>query len=286
MNVYKLRPGISPVKEIDRLQFEQDTLKQEPWYQVCENEVSLYAVCPACNNPIQIVALYRRKANSPQPYGKHVPRSIRGLAEYNHEAYLTCPYANPSILKKENLRSEDNCLSLDILSFIRQQFDRVIYIIQEETGIIFSDKLSTDMLKSFLRMHGHRYVGINMCNLPWIFAYMTTAQSLFGRIVKKDCPLMQSLKKRKEIVFSEKNQLKSATNMFLEINFAFICHEIANSGTKQQETITFVVSLQGKDIYKAKLVIDPMRFHALVNLPPERARRNSKLLHIAEELIP
>lgn len=32
MNVYKLRPGISPVKEIDRLQFEQDTLKQEPWF--------------------------------------------------------------------------------------------------------------------------------------------------------------------------------------------------------------------------------------------------------------
>ena len=287
MNVYKLRPGISPVKVINKLQFEQDTMKSSPWYQSHKDDVSLYAVCPACNNPIQIIALYKRNENSPQPYGKHIPKSINGLAKYNHGAYLTCPYANPGMsLKKDNLRSDGDSLSLEILSFLKQQFDRVIYILQRETGIIFNEKLLKDMLISFLRMHGHQYAGINLCNLPWIFAYMTTAQSLFGKRLQNDCPLMMSLKKRKEIAFSEDNRIQSATNKFFEIQFAFIGHEMKSNGAELHETIDFVVSLNGKAVHTSKLIITPMRFHNLVNLPPERARRNPTLLRVAEELIP
>ena len=287
MNIYKLKSGISPIREIERIQFERDTQKKKPWYQIQANEISLYAVCPACNNPIQIIALYKRKENSPRPYGKHVPKSIKGLAEYNHETYLGCPYANPNIaLKKDSLRSEMDKLSLEILSFMKEQFDRIIYILQEETGIIFTEKLSKDMLVSFLQMHGYQYVGINMCNLPWIFAYMTASQSLFGRILKKDCPLMQILKKQREVTFTTNNQIRGAANTFLEINFAFIGHEFSKSGTDHKETVEFVVSLRDKLIYQVKLAIDPIRFHNLVNVPMERAQRNQKILHIAEELIP
>ena len=97
---------------------------------------------------------------------------------------------------------------------------------------------------------------------------------------------MQILKKQREVTFTTNNQIRGAANTFLEINFAFIGHEFSKSGTDHKETVEFVVSLRDKLIYQVKLAIDPIRFHNLVNVPMERAQRNQKILHIAEELIP
>lgn len=63
MDIYKLRPGLSPVHKIGREQFEEDTGKKAPWYQEEGNETIQFAVCPACNNPIRIIALYKRHDN-------------------------------------------------------------------------------------------------------------------------------------------------------------------------------------------------------------------------------
>ncbi|GAB1255377.1 hypothetical protein Defa_28640 [Desulfovibrio sp. TH_2024_36128] len=59
MHVYKLKTGLQPIKLIEKEQFERDTGKQSPWYQKNGDEMVQYAVCPACDNPIQIIALYK-----------------------------------------------------------------------------------------------------------------------------------------------------------------------------------------------------------------------------------
>ena len=46
-----------------------------------------FAICPQCDNPIQIVGLYKKLKNTDKPYGKHYTRSVNGLADYNQQAY-------------------------------------------------------------------------------------------------------------------------------------------------------------------------------------------------------
>lgn len=287
MDVYKLKQGLQPIHRINREQFENDTNKQWPWYQEIGTETVQYAVCPACDNPIRLVALYKRHENSPSPYGRHTPESISGIANYDQEEYDKCPYANPGIkLEKNMLRKGNEQKSKNILSLLRDQFDRVIYLLQRSTGIIFSEKLSASMLKSFLSMRGYLYIGTNACNLPLMFGYMTTNQNLYGRILDKDSLLMDTLKNNKLIKISDKNQVESSNGNFININFFFTDHKICRLDIGYRETITFKVLLEDMVVFKKDIVIDPMHFHNLVNLPPERSRRNQRLLDIAAEMIP
>lgn len=286
MDVYKLRQGLCPVHAISMEQFEAETQKQFPWYQKKEDESLQYAVCPACDNPIQLIALYRRRDGSPAPYGRHVPKSIQGIATYSQESYDTCPYANPGMkLKKTQLRSEKSVQGKQILQLLRQEFDRIIYLLQKMTGIIVTEKLARDMLQSFLDMRGYLYVGTNICNLPWSFCYMTTSQILAGRIIKNDSPLMNALKKDNRLTFNEKNQVVSTNKKFISLFFTFIDHKISTKGADHVETIKFIASLEQEIIFENIIEVEPMHFHNLVNLPPKRAQRNEKMLKIAEEMI-
>lgn len=289
MDVYKLRTGLQPIHSITKEQFEKDTNKKAPWYQVKGNTIVQYAVCPVCDNPIQLIALYKRHENSPEPYGRHIPESIHGIAQYDQKEYDRCIYANPGMtLDKNMLRENDNHKSYAILKLLQEQFDRVIYLLQRVTGIIFSENLACEMLKSFLYMHGHLYIGTNICNLPLMFAYMTTNQSLYGRTLNKDSKLLNILKHNKDIIISDRNQVltKKDNNNFTTINFFFTDHKISQLGTTNVETIVFNVTINHDIVFKEKITIDPMHFHNLVNLPPERSHRNQNLLGIAADLIP
>jgi len=285
MDVYKLRFGLHPVHKIEKNQFESDTLRAYPWYQDnAQGSPAQFAVCPACDNPIQIIALYRlRGRNSPVCHGRHVSRDVPGLVDYSQAAYDLCPYANPNLqLEPTMRRNGDDPMGRVLLQLLREQFDRVIYIISKVTGIRISESLAHDMLEIFLGMRGHLYVGANICNLPWIFAYLSNAQNLFGRVIKADSPLRCDLEKHKKICFNEKGQIQNAPGERVDLlRFCFMHHAVGHSAPSIKETIQFVVSEGETILYQETLIIDPMYFHNLVNLPPERARRQQQFLDIA-----
>ena len=62
MDTYKLRPKWTKINTISKENFEKDTGKLEPYYQVDRD--SQYAVCPACDNPISIIGLYNPNTKS------------------------------------------------------------------------------------------------------------------------------------------------------------------------------------------------------------------------------
>lgn len=51
----------------------------------------------ACDNPIQLIGLYKRLENTDRPYGKHYNRSLF-FAPYNETAYCFCPYSSDTLL--------------------------------------------------------------------------------------------------------------------------------------------------------------------------------------------
>lgn len=92
MYICKLRVDSTLEKKIERDIFEEDTGNESLFCQVnASGDKSYFAVCPACDNPIQIIGLYKKSERTDKPYGKHYPRSIPKLAEYNHEAYISAP---------------------------------------------------------------------------------------------------------------------------------------------------------------------------------------------------
>ena len=288
MDVYKLRPGLQPVRKIEKGQFEADTGKSFPWYQNDERgNPAQYAVCPACDNPIRIIALYKRRENSPPTHGRHTRRSVPGLTGYSQDAYDSCLYANPGIAHDPTRRrNENDPRGREILHLLREQFDKVIYIISRITGISISHALARNMLVTFLGMRGHLYVGTNMCNLPWMFAYLSNAQGLFGRRIRPDSPLRRVLEQHEKIRFIEDGRIQSVPGVFLDLTFCCMHHTIRHTRTSTIETVRFVVS-EGRDtLYEEILEVDPMSFHEVVNASPERFERKHGLLEIAAELIP
>ena len=74
-----------------------ETKGMEPFVVAEGGHRRLYAVCPECDNPIQLIGLNRREldAGHRRPYAKHIKRDVPGVAEYDGKAYLECPYSDP-----------------------------------------------------------------------------------------------------------------------------------------------------------------------------------------------
>lgn len=166
MDSYKLAPGPVIVKEITVANFEADTKKKLPYY-VDEN--LQYAVCPRCDNPIQILGLYKKLKNTDKPFGKHVAKSIPDLAKYDQDAYNFCPLARPQQPNQETRRRNTAGIPAHLLILLKEQFDRIIYILRKDTDILFSKSLLKHMLTTFIKAEGYAYSWASVNNLPWAF---------------------------------------------------------------------------------------------------------------------
>lgn len=72
MNVYKLSVQTQGYFLIEKNDYEQRTARRPPWYKMSDDgEPRYFAICPACNNPTQIIGLYKLPANVYHPYAKH-----------------------------------------------------------------------------------------------------------------------------------------------------------------------------------------------------------------------
>ena len=92
MDKFKVKTGSAQVLPINNENYIKTTGKNTPYCrQDRKGHQSLYAVCPACDNPIQIIGLFKGE----KPYGRHYKGSIPGLAKYNADNYFNCPYSHP-----------------------------------------------------------------------------------------------------------------------------------------------------------------------------------------------
>lgn len=90
MDIFKNKQGLARILKISEKNFVEQTNKKLPYTrQNSSGGLSHFAVCPECENPIQIIGLFKNTAESGRrPYGKHYSQSIPGLAIYNHDDYL------------------------------------------------------------------------------------------------------------------------------------------------------------------------------------------------------
>lgn len=225
--------------------------------------------------------------------------SIPKLAEYSEDDYLDCPYSNPMWQKTGQYRRPNSQIALRTLALLKSQFDRVIYLLSKDIEVKISLDVAKRMLKVYMANEGWRYRTATLYNLPWNFGEVEKALPLFGKKIAVEGGLYYAIQAQCPYAALEADdsgkwaKVKSANGQYVNLHYVLYKHvfeRASNEDDSFSERITFWV-YEGQPpehttIYEKKIPIAIDYFQNLIALPPERSRRNERLLEIAQEIIP
>ncbi|MDG6897858.1 hypothetical protein A6A19_07700 [Actinobacillus delphinicola] len=255
-------------------------------------EFCYLAICPACNNPVQIINLYRTAKNTDKPYGKHIPKTIPHLAHYNEVAYLCCPYRAKKIKLDKSERRNPSDFDEGIVHNLVYHFDKIIYFFEQKVGIKVSESLAKTLLKDFFAHRVYRYVGTHSLNLPIMIMYFLGRQRLIGRKVS-NVELCHAIEDFTQIDEKTK-KLTLKGHKFCDIGFSFRNHKRHVMDNEFIESILLEITLtdgstENTDVlYKQKITLDSQYIANLYNyeprLPEWVKERNATLIALAKQV--
>ncbi len=285
MNIYKLRIDDSRWRLITKEDFEFATSRDEPYYQKNKlGEDMHYAVCPECDNPIQIIGLYKELKHTSHPYAKHCNESVEGFPYFNPEDIEHCSLSRRGnrSLSKNSLREFDR-KAQQILKLLIEHFDQVAYMFGIFSGIRMTKGLAQSMLEKY-GSDGCLYRGASPMNVPWTFAYMADFQKLYGRII--ECSdLREAILQNWPEVYFEGKQLK--TRKYLEIGFHFTSHrQNCNPEGGLKESFEMVISANEKKFVWKRIEFDHEHFRGLTFAADDKRPNKAEYLALAKEALP
>lgn len=299
MKYFKTQPSrMAPRYQITYENFQNITECKQPFEQRnSTGEFSQYAICPSCLNPIQIIGL--SPGSKISPYGRHTGKNINGFPKWQQKSYEYCPFAD----KSERIKPNENFEILDINENIRElynllknQFDRVIYVISKELGMRFSGNFIKTALQQFLNNHMYCYPWLTESNLPYIFMYRGMhQQNIIGQQFLIDSPIYNALIKHVNVTFCKNNRSQNSNylmlankNNYLKLQLRFSSHsQHSINGKNLKETVKIYVDdmIADKTIYSAILEFDEMFFINLISKQFTSDKRQQWILNIATELM-
>lgn len=296
MDIFKIKTGVGKIYRVSQECFQNVTGKKSPYaVKSKDGSDSYYAVCPECDNPIQLFGLFKDTVEGGQkPHGRHHGKSVPHLAEYDRDDYLDCSYANVNWTRNNTKRKPDGKIANEILCLLREQFDRIIYLVQKDTEIYVSLNAARQMLESFIANEGWLYRDVTMNNLPWTFFGAQNALPLFGKKICAGGELHQTLERNcPELDFIEAGKyvkIIGRDKQFVDLHHLLLDHTKEVRDDHLYETIDFWVYRGSaphiENIYRKTITIETQHFMNLITLPPEKSHRNNTYLNIAAELIP
>ncbi len=290
MHVFKLRSVDYDERVIERTTFDHLTDNREPWYVKDGEKDYQYGVCPCCNNPIRIVGLYRPLPHTDKPYGRHTGKRIEGFPHFDADALEWCPFVKKRKRSPAATKRKLDDLALQILARVLHQFDRIIYLLQKETGMQWSNRFSGELLDGWLCGEGYLYPGSHLRNIPWMVAYRSRGISIFGQKIVDDDNLIAAITRKIPGALIDDSGRITKHGPFYEIGGVFLGHNVTTGSGDLKETICFRVHGQRRQhgpafetVYSRTIHINPARFDHLVNTPPGRARRHQGFLDLAQQ---
>lgn len=289
MKKFKAKQGNSKVYPIDKDTFDKVTKKSRPYYYA--EDQKCYAICPQCDNPIQLIGLY--KQTKVAPYGKHYAKNIP-LASYNQQAYDFCPYHVDSFKLNRNIRKRKTTdFERNIYYTVRDNFDSAVYILSRELNIKVTQKMAEEILRAYVAHEAWLYPGSSLNNIPWMLGYFLPARSLFKQLIKKDSDLYRAIVSNCSKVEFEDSEYYSEYSILTNNGWPGIMSTMILHNRKLdeqelvQETIVHNVFLDDEShtsIYTNELKINESYFLNLIN--SDKRYRNDRLLKLAKEYMP
>jgi hypothetical protein len=298
VNVYKLDVKKQGYWLLNKDDYEQRTARRSPWYKVSDSGSPRYfAICPACNNPIQIIGFYRLPANVTAPYAKHYGTALPGVGLFDREAYEYCPYADKSKSSgSDKDKRPPGALSRQILQLLIEHFDKVIWLLSKTIGIKIDEKLALSMLRQYSREEGWLYSRATLMNIPWIFAYMADWQDiLYKKIEDQAIARALMVAEPVKLSVSENGFLIKAPSCtdYLNLGTYYTCHNRVVTDHVLSETMDMVVTLKcgyepPREIYRRQITFDFNHFNNIVNFSEWKSSATGQrlLAHAAEILEP
>lgn len=294
MDRYRLFQGAHQTYLIDS-SLPKITGEKKPYFVVIRGKTRIYAVCPGCDGPIQICGYFKNTVEAgKKPYGRHVPHSVAGIAEYDEANYENCPYSNRFWTAPARKLPSDSSKVKEIKEFILRNYDRIIYVLEKDSDLKFSKKVILGMLEMYIENEAWTYRNTRKYNIPWVLGEADVARYLIGQKVKKDSHLYEILFKEKTIQFSEctdSNYVRVSRNdrQFMTIMFHFYNHYFirSNNGEHIDEYIEFAV-IDGeapniRTIYHKTIKIDQNHFANICEIKDWKQKQ--WILDIAKDVI-
>ncbi|MEE6146240.1 hypothetical protein V2151_26680 [Bacillus cereus] len=278
MDIFKLKTDSNEIFKLTVYNYEQQTHKKSPYYDMSGKDGRYYAVCPSCNNPIQIYNLYKDKTKGQRLHARHFGKSIHRLAVYNKERYLACELSNPESFGGETKRKNTK-KSNELLALIKEYPDVLFNEIRKISGISFSYKKFDTMLKHFMKSEGYYYTAINKYNLPYGFLYMQKSINLYHGFLYKYSPNVNEIKK--EIQNSKYHTvmdegIKKKIDDFAALDFYLTKHSVTGTA----ETIELRIVESAKDyehiIFRKKISVDKFSFMDKVSKVKDRSNKGKE----------
>ncbi len=296
MRRFKLVQGDGKPYGITKENFEKLTKKEKPYVMMgADGETRNFGICPACDNPIQLIGLYKKLGNTDKPYGRHYNRDA-AIAAHNEQAYKYCPYAS-HVYKRTEKQLKDKLTDFEknIYNTVRDYFDSAIYLLRKILGIYISPKYAEQILREYLASKGYMYYGATYYNIPWMLLYFCIAKPVYGKLVREGSPLYEMLKDRSDVVLKPtegRDYYKvDKSGDWLDLQYSFILHERKVVDDEVREEIHFQLfssDKQGIPVEKADMVLDinEYRFPNLIHSEDSVQYRNDELLQVASRLMP
>lgn len=294
-----LRPNEIPSLPITTETVEAVIARNEPWYRpgTSPKDARFYAVCPFCDNVIQLKALYHSTGRQ-RPYGSHLNEPMPQIAPFRAVALRDCVARAQPALDRDHRRDISE-IDRHILFLLRTQFDRIVLILREEIGVNFSKTAAERLLADFLGERGWLYPGTHARNLPWMLAYLARPIRLFGQYFNATSDegrqLMSAIERRvPQAIFTPEGQLRD-NGARLSLIFQLLHHKrkTENDGEIDETISVRVLDMsttnmpaQAPVCFQGTLTFDHQRLERLMLVPEHKAKRNHDLLAIAERLIP
>jgi len=185
MKVFRLRQYDGESHQLSRDNYNTETRKIAPWFQNNGHGPKHFAVCPGCDNPIEIVNLFidtvKVENGEKHPlYARHYRNHVPSIANYVQADYDACPLSNPQSLQGTTATRLPGDKSDEILQIIVKHADFVRYMMDEILGVTMPDAMFEEILASFASQNGHLYRSVSRINIPYAVLYMAKNQRLTG----------------------------------------------------------------------------------------------------------
>lgn len=294
MFVFKTRTGLREEFEINAANFMKTTGGRRPYKSVGRDGRNVYyAVCPACDNPVVLVGLYRNERGMDRPrrpFGRHCGHDVPGLAEYDEEAYRTCRYADPGHrVNSWRKRRPSDPHGLALYRLMRGEFDNVALAWEMSSGIHLGLGYAEEALRGWRANEGWRYYVASYQNLPQMLFWPAGSQKLMGRYVRRGSPL-HGLLDRSGLVSLEPRgnryvQVRRKSRRFVEASFVIYDRTFGPDGNvDEQEIFDARVDVDGRELASdLRIAAEADWLERARSLT--RGRRDERLLEIAGRIL-
>lgn len=283
MDVFKTRRGpAARVWHIDEPSFTAATDRARPYKQQGKSGVSYYAFCPACDNPIQIIGMFRNEedASRRRPYGRHTGKAVRGIGEWDQDAYLGCPYANTQYKHGGARRKPRSHLGDGLIRMMASDFNLVVAAWERSTGIHLGMGAAQQALIRWRDDEAWRDYGASYLNLPQMLFYSAPAQNLVRHYIVKGSELCERLSglDRIRLEPTQSNrymQVMPSTGRYVRLLYVLTQQTREPEGDTVKESYRLRVSLDGRLAFPMLRVdVDPFWHN-------EQAHRDRRLTDMA-----